>query len=317
MIGGKFFQSNKNDSLFTMKLMKSGKSNVVSCPIKFNGDTHYIYFKKHTGKLFKKQNFTSEENKKEIRKSKGEKEEIDDEIEQFTRERTIFVSNIPFHSTEEDLTKIFSVYGKVKDVRIGNTITEDEKKIEHLGKSSFSEIKQDSMLKSTNAHILFEDEASVEKSLNSKVNIDVKSTKTTKNGLESKKFKKFNILKEYLEIYKSQMLDPKKDFKMLNNWMKDFDEKVLQEEKLIEIIQNEPDEDGFVKILPKNGKRFQTPLKLQDFTERKKKKDVVEIPFYKFQRIEKQMSKMETLRDQFEKDKEKIERLKNHRKFKP
>ena len=125
-----------------MKVLKSGKVNVISQPIIYDGTKHYIYYKKHTGKLFKKQEFTTEENKKEILRFKDEKDEIEDEVEQLTRERTLFVSNLPFNLTENDLISIFSIFGKVKEVRIGSTISEDEKKIEHLGFSSFNEIKQ-------------------------------------------------------------------------------------------------------------------------------------------------------------------------------
>ena len=98
--------------------------------------------------------------------------------------------------------------------------------------------------------------------------------------------------------------------------MKSYDQKVQEEEKLIEIIQNQPDEDGFTKVLPKNGKKFQIK-KLDQSELRKPKKKEFDIPFYKFQRVEKQMSKMEKLRDQFEEDKQKIQRLKSTRKFKP
>eukprot|EP01080_Neovahlkampfia_damariscottae_P001141 gene1141-10655_t len=288
-----------------MKVIKSGKVNVISQPINYDGNMHYIYYKKHTGKLFKKQEFTTDEVKKEILRFKDDTEEIEDEVEQLTRERTLFVSNLPFDLNEIDLITIFSVFGKVKDVRIGNTLSDDERKIEHLGFSSFNEIKPNSMVKSGTAHILFDDEKGLENSLKKKVKIEYNSPKEKMNGL-----------KKYIEIYKSEQLEVKKDFKKLNLWMKSYDQKVQEEEKMIEIIQNQPDEDGFIKILPKNGKKFQ-PTKLETAAIRKPKKREFDIPFYKFQRIEKQMSKMEKLRDQFEQDKEKIQRLKNNRKFKP
>eukprot|EP01098_Paradermamoeba_levis_P010233 TRINITY_DN4301_c0_g1_i4.p1 TRINITY_DN4301_c0_g1~~TRINITY_DN4301_c0_g1_i4.p1 ORF type:complete len:126 (-),score=53.55 TRINITY_DN4301_c0_g1_i4:155-487(-) len=108
---------------------------------------------------------------------------------------------------------------------------------------------------------------------------------------------------------------------------------------------NQVDEDGFIKVI-KKGKKKNTdgsihvsgfkasPLPVSPFAlpphqqagstvragaveDKKKKKEKILHDFYKFQKAEAKQQQLEQLRQKFEEDKKRIERLKNNRKFKP
>lgn len=291
------------------KIFQNKNQIIVAHPVKHNNLTRYIYLKKHSGKLFKKQTFSTEFNKGLILEDK-KGEEIKDEIEQMTRERTIFVTNIGYDYTEKDISQILSSYGKVEEVRLGTIENEKDKLVEHMGYSSFSEVKPNSFVEKGSAHVLFEDEKILKQIF-----------KKPKNEIEFKPEKKKKGLEKYLEIYQSQKLDLNKDKILLNKWMKRYDKKVKEEEDMIEALEGQPDKDGFIKVLPKKGKKRQAILTEEDLKQRASKKvkktPTVEIPLYSFQQMEKKKGKIELLREQFQKDKEKIKMMKQQRKFKP
>ena len=76
-------------------------------------------------------------------------------------------------------------------------------------------------------------------------------------------------------------------------------------------LRSEPDEDGFITV---------TRSTREDalMVEKKTTNRAVNLEdFYKFQKREKRMKKMDELRRKFEEDKIKVERAKQARKFKP
>jgi len=73
-------------------------------------------------------------------------------------------------------------------------------------------------------------------------------------------------------------------------------------------LRSEPDEDGFITV---------TRREREEVVPEKTNKAVNLEDFYKFQKREKRVQKMEELRRKFEEDKLKVERAKEGRKFKP
>jgi ribosomal RNA-processing protein 7 len=73
-------------------------------------------------------------------------------------------------------------------------------------------------------------------------------------------------------------------------------------------LRSEPDEEGFITV---------TRREREDVVVEKKNRAVNLEDFYKFQKREKRMQKMDEMRRKFEEDKIKVERAKEGRKFKP
>lgn len=289
------------------KIFKNKNQITVAQPIKYKKKLRYLYLKKHSGKLFKKQSFSTEFNKGLILEDK-KGEEIQDEIEQLTRERTIFITNLGYDTTEKEISDILSKYGKVEEVRLGTIENDKDKLVEHLGYSSFSEVKPNSFIEKGSAHVLFEDEKTLKQIFKKPI-----------DEIEFKPENKPKGLSRYIQMYENQKLDSKSDKILLNKWMKKYDKKVQEEEQMIEALEGQPDKDGFIKVLPKKGKKRQVLLKEEDLKRvtKKKKTTRVEIPLYSFQQTDKKKEKIEILREQFQKDKEKIKKMKSERKFKP
>jgi ribosomal RNA-processing protein 7 len=288
-------------------IINQKKTMIIAQSITYNGVSRFLYFKKHAGKLYMKQTFSSDFNKELIQGNNPE--EVKDELEQLTRERTIFVTNIGFDMTPDDISSIFSKYGTVLEVRMGNMLSDQDKKLLFMGLTAFNEIKKDPIASCGTAHVLFENEKSVTKALKQPI-----------QNIEYIPSEKPQGLDRFVKLHKSQVLIPKKDKLKIDKWMESYDRMVAKEEVMIEALEGQPDQDGFIKVVPKKGQKRQLPQTAEGIKANKKKKKnkgSVEISLYRFQNMEKKKEKLETLRDQFQKDKEKIAKMKGDRKFKP
>lgn len=87
----------------------------------------------------------------------------------------------------------------------------------------------------------------------------------------------------------------------------------MQEEKRARLLamRNQPDEDGFIKVISKSKSIF------EDIEGKPKKKAKELKDFYRFQMRDTKKQQLIDLRIKFEKDKQRVEKAKQVRKFKP
>jgi len=347
---------------------------------KKNEVVRYMFFKKHTGNLFP----TNPQTSFEINLNGGKEEDSkEDKIEEMTRDRTIFLMNIPFFFTKTDIQNFFEkvlAIGTVKEIRIGSLMDSQEKKLQDYGYSGFSEVVPKPFVSCGAAHVLFEDEDVMDNLFQLSFNKPFRIQWPPIVVLDDHKTNDVKIggLEGHLEEVLTQEIQ---DVKRLNLWLKKYDEAIAKQEELVEILKNQPDPDGFIKVLPTKGKKIAKPIKYDEYLQRqqhhlqqqeqqKKKKKIsitnpsmvfsvsqqnsqvlgdesssisgtssmknngnmididdqlllkrnkkdFDIALYRFQRLEKKQEKLQNLRSQFEKDKLKIRKMKENRKFKP
>ena len=101
-----------------------------------------------------------------------------------------------------------------------------------------------------------------------------------------------------------------------DKYMQSFDQKVRErDERLCEL--QEPDEEGWVTVVPKGKKRLTVGEKSVSQRVRRKKKNKELLNFYSFQLRESRREQIAQLRKKFEEDKQKVLSMKTKRKFKP
>ncbi|KAJ3295058.1 Ribosomal RNA-processing protein 7 A [Rhizoclosmatium sp. JEL0117] len=104
-----------------------------------------------------------------------------------------------------------------------------------------------------------------------------------------------------------------------NEYMRQYDH--LQNERQKELARRraEPDEDGFILVgAHKQAKKADDSKDETEGGNRKKKpKKIEHVDFYRFQMRESKRNQLVELRNKFEEDKKRIEKLKATRKFKP
>jgi len=148
-------------------------------------------------------------------------------------------------------------------------------------------------------HIVYDEPESVEAALKiGKQQQKGSSTTTTASMAGSGNKGNSSGLKSYFQDFNSTVILNAMNEKIdINTWMKNYDEQVEREEKLIEAIRNQPDDDGWVKVIPQRGKRHLPPMTAQELGEhneeakKSRKHKIIErikklVPMYKHQRIE-------------------------------
>ncbi len=129
-------------------------------------------------------------------------------------------------------------------------------------------------------------------------------------------------LAKALEVHISARKDPSELSHEANIWMEAFDKAEMEEKKERDARAREPDEDGFITVnYKKRGRRQKSEEGWMDAMEhqhrRKKKKDLTLKNFYRHQIREAKRDQVAELRRKFEADKEKVQKMKISRKFKP
>lgn len=230
----------------------------------------------------------------ELREADGEKDDYE-LSEEDTKNKTVFISNIPLGWRELELKIYFSQWGEVEDVFLNDLSKTQE--IDHLSVNPFYDIKINNFMISGVAHILFKDESSTKKLFSS----------------TSAEFGQLNYSKiqGYLERYHSTMVeDPRRLLSETNEWMKVFDKKSAEEKEIIDALKGKPDEDGWIKVFEGgNGEVAPKPVK-------KKKVGDKDYLFYKVDKAKKKKDELLKLREQFLVDRQKIEKMKKERLFK-
>ncbi|RKP18839.1 hypothetical protein ROZALSC1DRAFT_29507 [Rozella allomycis CSF55] len=113
-------------------------------------------------------------------------------------------------------------------------------------------------------------------------------------------------MQEYMRERKSTLLKDANDFLLA------YDEEQAYKEEEYKKSYNQPDEDGFIKVMPKKRR-----IRREEEVERPKPKDYTQEKFYRFQVREQKKNRLNDLREKFEKDKSRIQKMKEQRMFKP
>jgi len=258
---------------------------------------------------------------------------------------TIFVTNIAFDCTKEDLISIFSICGKVESVHLDSfkksgplllknktkprkkvpmgthgtkqlVYLEEKKKLEEEG------TKKEEKRPFENAgyaHVTFENKAALRmlfKQLSPDQFLE-HTEKGSKRGVE-----------QWLsEFEASMMIDQSQLQKEVDANMWEFDKSQFAFKQKIEDLSTVPDNDGWITVTRKGGKKSGAekgpkmgattvgPALLQQMKEKEKTKELDN--FYRFQRTQRRASYMAGLRKRFEDDKKRIDKMKQNRKFRP
>jgi ribosomal RNA-processing protein 7 len=199
--------------------------------------------------------------------------------------RTLFVTNIPLDATQKDMKTIFQHCGAVESVSLGR------KDGLEAGSSRF-------------AHVVFKTEESLEKAMEMPTAVaEELSTKLT--GLD-----------KYTAAYHKKLVPAAKLQQDVDAYLGIFDRKV-EDAKLERKQLSEPDADGFTTVV---RKKRSAADELEDGPNRKrqqKKKNSQLENFYRFQMRESKREQLLSLREKFEDDKVRIQKLKASRKFRP
>ena len=215
--------------------------------------------------------------------------------------RTLFVLNLPVDANFKVLKKIFENCGTLEKLVLKE-------------KSEFGFSPQQFPLKSgTNAHLIFKEDDAIEKIMEITENIIYPIDASQPQGIEK-------WIQEYLDmIPDSQSLRKSIDKELL-----EFEEMERQVKLKTLESRNLPDKDGFVTVTRKgrrNTNKDESGAIISAIDPRElknvKPKEKVLVDFYRFQKRESKKTALQELKNKFEQDKLKIQKLKESRKFKP
>ena len=275
-------------------------------------------------------------------------------------ERTLFIANIPLETITtqgtcriflSNLRKILSSYGEVEGIYLDYSVSA-EHVCHHLDPIIGTNRNNTSTSLASNAYIVFVKSKSVKLALkNCKEFFSIISSENNSlerdNGLEEEKNlfqtnsqsdmvnnSKSNIITNllYKRIEDRPMTEDLEED--VDEYMAEFERKEREEEeKRLAMLNGEPDEDGFITVVPKKRKALifdeeESRQKEQNKFERKyarragrgkKKKDNNKMlsTFYTHQLKETKKKQLEQLRIRFQEDKIRIQKMKEARKFNP
>ena len=123
----------------------------------------------------------------------------------------------------------------------------------------------------------------------------------------------------WMAYYKSRYNLNKEMVKLqADKFMEMFDNNLANENYKREMLEGKVDEDGFTLVTRKKAvKTANAAANLLKKRKKQKKKQGTVGDFYVFQRRERKRNQLKELREKFEQDKNRVERLKNSRKYKP
>ncbi|EFC36512.1 predicted protein [Naegleria gruberi] len=279
---------------------KQYANKIISMEYKLKGSSNpqYMFYRLHNGQL--------------PSSSSGDK--IDR-----TRGHVLFCTNPSPFLTENSISELFS---KTFDTEIGHVVmshleptlaNQQDNKAWLEYQSPFSMYKDSPQLKSGTYHLMLNKASAVKSALD-------KPTIKTSHQVEPSNFGIEKYLNDYQQIQFPSGKNERQDIKAeLNQYLKEFDIKEKERMRVINTLRGKVDEKGWTKVFHRGN---QGPIHASELKQKKKvKKNNVKIkhqldlPFYKFQKVEKKKKAFEDLREQFEKDRELIERMKRQKKF--
>lgn len=260
---------------------------------------------------------------------------------------TLFIANIRHNWTQEHLLQLFSHFGDVSKIEITShqmqqakqmKLPEYEWVLSYYTCSPFQSIRIHYDLQHPMVYLQYDTKDSVDKILK-EWKIKAIPLPKTENGFEKYKKQRLAMNIGYsAQKHKPKSTEDEQDEEdiptssemrteyliKLNDWFKEYDKKVDKEREIIDTIRNQKDEDGWTKVVAPKGKRSLPRLTAADLlnqenTKKRRKTKQQELApnftLYKFQKIEKQKEQFQLLREKFEAEKQKIEKLKQQNRF--
>ncbi|KAM4721165.1 ribosomal RNA-processing protein 7 homolog A [Rhinophrynus dorsalis] len=223
--------------------------------------------------------------------------------------RTLFVINVPPYCTEKALSQIFTSCCPVESVELQEKPGPSEK--DHTAESNYFDCSTPKGFKV--AYIVFKNPSGIQEFKSLKVQTPlVLSGKghTIKTGIQ-----------KWIEDYESSLTDAVALQAEIDDFMKEYDKRVAEEEEKAKEEEGVPDEDGWVKVTRK-GRRpglARTEAASIRVTEKEKKKRAQKelLNFYAWQHRDSKREHLAELRKKFEEDKQKIALMRAQRKFRP
>lgn len=238
------------------------------------------------------------------------KHNVRDQSSQTPKDRTLFIQGLPPYATKELLKPLFEKFGKVHKIFLHDKLNAKIEDKEVTESKYFNE-KLSGGFKV--GYIVFTNESSVRKVLAHPVSGPLLLTSV------KDKDKLIIGLNAWKKEYNDSIVDKEELRKEIDGYMSQFDE----EEKKREAKEKEASvaQDGW-EVVTRKGRNpgiarkesVNKHIMSQERTKRSKKRL---LNFYTFQIRESKMNHLESLRKKFEEDKQKIDVLKNSRRFKP
>jgi len=207
--------------------------------------------------------------------------------------RTIIVCNIPPWCPKTSIKANFGRFGKIKDIQL------------QLKPGKKPEEEEDTKNKFSVAYIVYADAASIEKLMKA---ANMKKAKPMyANTVENPVITGYPL---FCAEYNQSFPDIKKLQANINEFMANFDEQKTEEQMKADDGWQVAGKKKFVRLTEAEQNEMKKKVA-------KKRKRDQQLNFYSFQIRESKKNKIVEMRKKFEEDKQKINRMKQERKFKP
>ncbi|KAL6071254.1 Ribosomal RNA-processing protein 7 A [Balamuthia mandrillaris] len=283
-----------------IQLPSSGDSSSSSSP-----HFRFLYFKP----LLDQNSSQSSKAKSQEEREEEEEEEQEEEKLEADADRTLLIQNPIYDCTAEDLERIFSRCGKIRSIAFKSKPQPGSKRLK-------AELALDlDPLSDIYVHLVFEEVESVAVAL--ATDWASLSSQLTEQGDQ-------RGVEKWISDYHKARPDPAKVQAQVDAFMFEFDKKQEIQRKEEEASWGKPDEDGFILVQSKRGRKrlsdgtiAVTGTRVTKKLIAKGKQERVLSDFYRFQKRELRRQELADLRVKFEEDKKKIAMLRAARKFKP
>ena len=197
--------------------------------------------------------------------------------------------------------------------------------IESVSISAFSE---EHMERTRFAHVVFTKKSSLKVVLNATENDYELALKEVAEHLGYLQDQTIKTIADIKALYPFVDVDAAQLQREVDEYMREFDENEFRELMEENESANQPDADGFITVVTKSKRKrdqFEEKTTLNGATgdkqaksrKRSKKKHTELKNFYRFQIREDKMKQLDALRKKFDEDKERVNRMKEARKFNP
>nr|XP_039267916.1 ribosomal RNA-processing protein 7 homolog A-like [Styela clava] len=241
------------------------------------------------------------------------------------KNRTLLVTNVPPYCTEGNLRRYFSKFGEVENVtlerKLGNDVSGLVSKT-ILDKPTIDDLKFFQSCDATHgfcyAFVVFKDTESLTNSLRgagkpiNKQTVFVLSNKEKPVAVGMKKW-----VRQYIKRFPNKSLLQNN----IDKYMENYDTALQKATEKEENAAEEADEDGWVKVTRKGknpviARTEANQLKAKAKEKmRRKRKDLLNS--YSYQIRESKREKIAELRKKFEEDKERVQQMRDSRRFRP
>eukprot|EP01027_Heterolobosea_sp_BB2_P012757 GEZU01018458.1.p1 GENE.GEZU01018458.1~~GEZU01018458.1.p1 ORF type:complete len:444 (-),score=129.25 GEZU01018458.1:143-1450(-) len=253
---------------------------------------------------------------------------------------TLFATNFTFDATKDDAYALFKQFGDIESMHFGSLQRPQEIEANTLTgnrKTPFSDVPTSNPFsKGGTVHIVFSDEKAIQRAL-AKPDILYTEENKAKEG-EKKAYKdarrqiiEFGAnsrgIEKYIQQYINVRPNPEIEQDRIDAHMREFDARRQAEDERMEMLRQMPDEDGFIRVLPKRKGRLASAtdgsitVKAGSVSKKFEGRDVTKkrklVNFYRFQEKDEKKQQLEEIRRKFEEDKQKIAKLREQRKFRP